>query len=348
MARKGRTGQHLRKSGLYAGGNWPEYRYGTAKPVVHRPIYRGQRRKIVVDQVMDILRQWRLSPFENEGACRASLRSALCTKGYEWQRSDTEAESIISEGLHLLGAKRPSYAAGQWEYSVSPDYCARCHSPLDDETKTRRSRFCSAVCAKSAYEHRAYGSIRAQYEIARNAYTIIRADQAPFHPCSQCGKMFKRKNILTDLKSHQRIFCSKTCQDASLIIYADRQCPICNKTFRPRREAQACCCKSCAAKNSIKGPNRTCKRCGTAFRSYRVSDPSKGTYCSRKCCDADRDNLRFDKVCVWCKCTFVAKGARAMYCSTTCREQSKGFTSGRWVPKTLSTRVFDHFFCEAA
>ncbi|OWK20076.1 hypothetical protein AJ88_33085 [Mesorhizobium amorphae CCBAU 01583] len=61
------------------------------KKLAKHPIFGADKRKHVVNQMMDVMADWRLSPFEFEGSCRAGLRSALCLAGHSWQRADDEA-----------------------------------------------------------------------------------------------------------------------------------------------------------------------------------------------------------------------------------------------------------------
>ncbi|MBN9079654.1 MAG: hypothetical protein BGN87_18385 [Rhizobiales bacterium 65-79] len=75
-----------------------------AKP---KRLFRGQEREQLITGMMVHLRRWRKSKFEFEGYTRAGLRSALCLKGYAWHLSDNEADEIVREGLHRIGAVRP-------------------------------------------------------------------------------------------------------------------------------------------------------------------------------------------------------------------------------------------------
>lgn len=356
-----KRGQHLRNLGLYSGGNWPEYRHGTitvagqAVPVKSRitlagpkpkPILRGEKRRSAIGQTMDLLRDWRQSPFEHEAASRHGLRSALCVEGHGWDRSDAEAAAIVGEGLRLLGAVRPSYAEGQWEYSVSPDYCAKCHGPIDEADRAKGFRFCSETCAGMAYELRAYREVRKEYDLARNAYVVIKTAEAPELTCQYCKRPFRRMGADRESRKAEGKdkFCSVACQRASMVVYADRECRQCGNMFRPRSERQFLCSKACMGRNNVKGPNRICKTCSKGFRYYRAaSDPNGGLYCSKPCVNAGKGNVAIDRTCEWCYSPYVAKGAKSRFCGPRCRQRSVDIRNGTWKPKRLTAPVFDHF-----
>ena len=141
----------------YAGNRreWLEYRYGrpTGKKVTLPEIFTGESRTHAREGILDKLRDWRLSPFENEASCRTGIRQTLCLKGHGWQVSDVTAESIVSEGLHLLGAERPDWNEGQRHYSIPRENCVRCGCAIDEADQTRGYRFCSTVCARAYKQH---------------------------------------------------------------------------------------------------------------------------------------------------------------------------------------------------
>ncbi|HEV7286289.1 MAG TPA: hypothetical protein VGN75_15645, partial [Kaistia sp.] len=101
----------MRKDGYWKG--YLDYRYGRqAAPVTlagkTKPGGLNKAKRVhVVDQVTGILRGWRTSPFENEGAIVHGLRSGMCLEGQRWARADMEATAIVAEGLRRIRAERP-------------------------------------------------------------------------------------------------------------------------------------------------------------------------------------------------------------------------------------------------
>ena len=102
MAAKGRDASGWKHG---RGAGWTEFRYGDA--TLHpatlagrkrqpAPLFSGERKKAAIQRTMDFLRDWRQSPFEQEAAVRAGLRSGLCLAGYPWERSDAAAIEIVS------------------------------------------------------------------------------------------------------------------------------------------------------------------------------------------------------------------------------------------------------------
>lgn len=77
------------------------------------PIFNRDKQRHVVGEVVKILLNWSHSPFENEGATVAGLRSQLCVQGYGWGRSDHQARDVVATALRKVGAQRPSYDQGQ-------------------------------------------------------------------------------------------------------------------------------------------------------------------------------------------------------------------------------------------
>jgi hypothetical protein len=349
MARRKRKklGAHLSNSGLYTNGNWPEYRYGPKKPIslagsTARAIFKGQKRDHVVDEVMNVLRTRTLSPFQHEAACRHGLRKALCLDGYAWTRSDEEAALIVHEGLSLLGASRPSYAEGQREYSISTDYCVGCHGPIDEENIAKGHRFCSADCARNTYERRAMGEVRKFYDVAQNAYRIIRTDAASEMICEECHRPFKRSKIKTEQKYGRGRFCSIECHNASMRIYQDTECEACGTVFQPSRKGQKFCSRTCVYASQSKGPNRTCQQCGAGFRYHREkSDPNGGLFCSKVCSDAGKwADKCFEKTCEWCGSVYAAKNPKSRCCSAYCSLQTSKVRTGKL--KKMTPQVFDY------
>lgn len=351
MAKRGRTGNHLKNTGLYSGGNWPEYRYGKVEP---RPVYnpaKASRARVIKDKALKrevvaqtaaTLRTWETTPFQFEAACRHGLRQSFCEKGHGWQPSDDAAADIVAEALANNGAKRPSYDEGQWEYTVSPDFCVGCQGPLDEVAIVRRQRFCSIECAKVTNERRAYGEMRRNLEVARIAQRMIRAEKEPAVECQHCHRPFQRMAITHALARGAGKFCSKACHDASMRIYADRDCVVCGDTFRPSREMQQCCSVQCRAQQQIKPDNAECQHCHKSFKSYRVGTGKQEKFCSTACFHASKSSRVLHKECEWCGDQYVAKGEKGRFCTPSCQSTANDYSKGI-VPQRLSAKVFDHY-----
>lgn len=319
----------------------------------HRPkekrILRGERRKHVVNEIFEVLKDWRYSRFENEGPAHHGLRAALCLDGFRWGLADIEADLIVQEGLRRLGAKRPSYEEGQWHYTVAPEQCVWCLGAIDDGDQTRGFRFCSPMCAASAYERREYRHKRKFDTSAQNAYLVIKTDEAPAISCHHCQRPFKKMGAQyeSNVQRGRFKYCSKACYDASLVVYADRACAVCSKTFRPQYERHLCCSADCGHKFQRKEANRICKCCGKAFRFQRVlSDPSRGYYCSKACRYEMGPAVRFDRECDFCGTAFQAKTSKARCCSGKCAVYASKLRAGTMRPKTMTPAVLDFIFRE--
>lgn len=269
---------------------WREFRHGQEphgkkkkdKGPRHKPIYSGEKRKHIVHQVMDAMSDWRYSHFEYEGTCRAAIRASLCLQGNDWTRSDTEAADIVGEALKALGASRPSWIEGQAEYSVSQDYCAWCHVPMEGGDSRGGHRFCSPLCARSSLIHRNTAAEQKALAVRQSAWRVIMKEKRPAQPCGYCGTSFHPRE-------KQGIYCSRSCstkakQGSALL--SDVACGWCGDVFKPRRADSRYCCQSCAAyarnyheKQRLAGDQRECKCCGLLFVPQRV----RSECCSPRC-----------------------------------------------------------------
>lgn len=282
-------------------------RAGRAKEVTVAPIFRGEKRKHVIDRTMDVLRDWRLSPFEAEGTVRATMRSALCLHGYGWQRSDRQADDVVRAALHLLGAERPSYANGQKEYTEPREICAQCKGPLDDDDITARRRFCSQEC-------RQISSVR---DAERYDWLMS----------------FERKHS-TKLKT-KALSQAKTCAR-----------PGCGNSFQSVNPKARYCCPECVSLDSRTVEARPCQRCGKRFRPRSNSDPGMfcSIECKGIASRGAREK-RVSTICRCCGEQFEAATRDAMYCSKRCR--SFACRMGRGEVAIFSDRVFDYLMIQS-
>ena len=248
------------------------------KPKKHDQIYKGDKRTSLIDQIVDALSDWRLSQFENEGAIVHGLRSALCLKGNGFQRSHDEAVSLVSDAFKLMGVKRPDWIEGQWHYSIPSDYCAWCHSPVEEDVRSSGYRYCTPECARYALEHRAYENHKHNDLAGAAAYRMILKHKLPELKCEYCNEPFR-----SHIKGTK--FCSPACIRRSRgDLLDERQCLWCRETFAPRDHSMYCCSKSCAQKQTVReyremAPEKACAHCLSLFRPAK----SYSIYCSPSC-----------------------------------------------------------------
>lgn len=313
------------------------------------PIFRGEKRKSLINEVMDVLRDWRLSPFENEGSVRAGMRSALCLKGYGWNRSDRQVEDIVAQALRLMGAERPSFEQGQPAYSNGTDFCHWCFCPIDEEDRSRRRRFCTPECAQIGLQYMTRKTTHHYGAVLRSAIRMIDREKAEPQECGYCGDMFKSD------RSNQR-FCSSRCAGlhrAGDAVYTDRSCELCRATFHPISQSQRYCSQSCSMRarlkaeaESLAGVRLSCECCGEQFRPTRKN----AIYCSTRCYKtagqrayAERNKVALASIeCRYCGDVFQPKTRGAMYCSRRCTGDAHLVAQGR-IPRVLTRRAFDHF-----
>lgn len=231
---------------------WNDYRYGPKTPVTlagqgakPKPLVTGAKRKHLISEVMDFMRDWRQSPFEDEGGMIAALRSAWCIKGYDWRRSDHQAREIVSEALRLLGAKRPSWDQGQRWYGVPRDNCVVCGSMIEDPPSTRAVQFCSAGCAQLAREKMNFERRNGEDKLYAAAQRVILRSRTTARKCAWCGTAF---HPISE-KSKQE-HCSITCANKRQhivypVVVREITCTCCGKAFSTKSGHAAYCSKAC-------------------------------------------------------------------------------------------------------
>lgn len=265
------------KSGLFSG--YIEYRYGASPRAASRvaAIFDRKRRKQYVANLMDVMRDWRLTPFEREGTIVASVRSTLCLMGYGWQQSNEEALILVNEVFRVTGAKRPSYAEGQREYSLSRETCATCLGELDDEDVAARRRFCSYECreVKRGQDAQRYDWLmKGTHSFASR---IRRRDTTPARQCAAPSCVNEFRSLDTDAR-----YCSIACFHAASITIKRRACAQCGNMFRPLNSVTAGRFCSVACTNESFRAVRvvtTCECCGFAFTARNAL----GRFCSNAC-----------------------------------------------------------------
>lgn len=249
--------RRIRLAELSAFRDWP------TKPVTLARIYRGEARKAMVGKTMDVLRDWRLSPFEHEGSTRAGIRVALVTDGHGWQMADDEAASLLAECFRLMGAVRPTWFEGQMQYSAGTDYCWTCRGPLDEEDRAAGRRFCCDDCSRLARTHRRDVARYADHLAYHSAYYAAFKGGLPEADCEWCGTRYKMQHLT------QR-FCSKSCANAERAgerRVEPKPCLQCGTIFRGLQvEAKFCSPKCSADHRADNMPERQCDVCRAVFR----------------------------------------------------------------------------------
>ena len=247
----------------------------------YRPIFRGEKRRALIDAVMDQMRDWRLSPFENEAATLHGLRSGLCLDAHGWQRSDLEAYLLVSEALRLLGAVRPSHEEGQRQYTIPRENCLWCNTPLSEVDRlTPGQRFCSAEHARFHLVYRDHDEQFRKSALENSAYSLIRREKRPPVTCAYaaCGKVF-----------HPAVegsrYCSQRCaQRDKPRALRPRLCPGCDKTFTPKYGAQKFCSSTCNAKVRTERRRREAalRPCPNCLRYFRPASHNTA-FCCQEC-----------------------------------------------------------------
>lgn len=321
----------------WKGGYWGGYsshRYGNDQSVkrsIFPAIIKGQKRNDVTECAIDLLRQWRSSPFENEGQTIAGLRSSFCLMGYGWQHAHHEASTIVASAITILGYARPTWVQGQPDYVEARDTCSWCEGAMpDDLAGIHRAKFCSSVCATSAIAHRHThegDKLRVVYETARQT---IERSKNPKRNCEHCERAFR------PIFDNGR-FCSHRCATSASKELKPINCQSCGKKFEPRNQHNKFCSKECASNDRVIHADRPCKQCGIHFK------PPTGTsfYCSKTCTDEAKRGARVQTECVVCGDEFVARLKGAKFCSTRCTSLHYRIEKREW-PKKLNPPIFDY------
>lgn len=253
------------------------HRYGAPKAPAPLPkvIRDKKRRDHIINGIMDELRDWRSSPFENEGVVHASIRSALCLQGHSWRASDAEATSLVHAAFVKMGVQRPSYEQGQHEYSDANSVCSWCYTQIPEDMLgiKRVVRFCSDHCAKVAYVNREYGQTLKYNNIAQSAYKLIAQVRQTARECAQCGDPFYPR---VDQKT--RMYCSIRCLGDSQKTITPKPCKQCGEIFRPTQNQIKYCSKPCYHA-ALRLPPVECAECGKPFHKKKKSQ----TLCSAVC-----------------------------------------------------------------
>lgn len=151
------------------------------------------RRRIVRERIVAIMRLVEPTPFAAEGPCRAGIRSSLCLQGWSWQAADDVAAEIVAAALNVVGAKRPTWYQGQPEWTqpgalpIERQRCIRCGKRLPEG----HYKFCSKDCSNALHEERRASRSREERALAAHAYRAAWRARQPEQPCEGCGAMFQ-------------------------------------------------------------------------------------------------------------------------------------------------------------
>lgn len=316
-----------------------------------KPVYRGENKRRLINEVMDALSDWRKSPFENEGAMRAGLRSAMCLKGHAWAVSDWQAAELVNAAFTEMGAKRPSWEEGERGYALSLDYCAWCFCAIAEEDRSNGRRFCSVECARVSLVHMTRKEGGRYTATIRNAYRLIEQDKAAPRDCEYCGKSFK-----SDAKGQR--FCTGSCAALHRLgdsVLRERECKFCHATFMPSRGKQQYCTIRCsrhanakASADALAHVTIICGCCGVAFHPKT----EKTRYCTPKCqtemgirawkARKRAENAPRRTSCEHCGDDFLPSRNGQRFCSDACVFDAKRYRAGA-KPRKMTRRVFDHF-----
>lgn len=318
---------HVQQQAMRAG--WSAYRYGSATPISLPRIFSGEARRYMVDKVLDVLRDWRQSPFEREGSTRAGIRAGLCLDGHGWRQADIEAEALVAESLHRMGAKRPNWGEGQPWHTIGKDNCMNCRGLLDDEDIANHRRFCCEECAtaaRKANEELFQHAMRLSYN---SAYYVATKEALPEKDCEWCGVRYKPVHL-------EQRFCSKSCaqhERAGDRLVKPKPCLHCGNPFRGAQVEAKFCSAACrvgyVAKHGslARLPEQHCEHCKAVFRPKAAG----AKYCSRNCAlqvryaanRAATAAKNAPKPCGYCGADFQPVNAGNLFCRKDCNDKAQ-------------------------
>lgn len=180
-------------------------------PPVHSrpaPIVRMKRdrKRVLMDRIVDIMREVEPTAFAAEGPCSAGIRSALCLEGWRWRAADAVADEIVMGALNIVRAKRPDWYEGQPDWTrpgalpIERETCAECHRKLP----TDRFKFCCDECNFKYNGARRRQAMAEAIENQRKAYRAAWSGRQPPRVCQNCGSTYQPK-------TPQQRFCRPEC-----------------------------------------------------------------------------------------------------------------------------------------
>lgn len=228
-----------------------EYRRQLKKePPPHKPIFGKQKRKHVIDRIVDELRDWRVTVFEKEGPLVAGIRSSLCLQGHGWTSAHREAVSLVSEALNIVGAERPTWVQGQREYTERDGHCYHCGGelPEDADEGRRKTFFCSAECAKGAMIRWGGRDWSRYCEIYAGAHRVINRSKTTVRTCEECSRSFSPER-----EAYEQRYCSISCYHKGMLklpAVIRKVCVVCSAEILAKTSKAKYCSKRCESKQS--------------------------------------------------------------------------------------------------
>lgn len=261
-----RHGENLRNKN---GSIREVYRPGGRKPVA--PPINSDKHTHLVESVAAVLAEWKTTKFEHEGSCRAGLRAAWCTEGFDWASSDAAAAKIVSDALHKIGARRPTWEQGQREHTDPVECCTWCKGQIPDELFYRPTpaRFCSDVCAKSAMQHRDFENRSSSDRAYAAAVSVVLAHRQPVRSCACCSKKFRSRE-------RTQIYCSETCANRHRVVEQvfQKACRCCGEIFSATYADATYCSANCRSKFAmLSSGNWKPKRLSPVVFDFYLTDP---------------------------------------------------------------------------
>lgn len=150
---------------------------------------------------------------------------------------------------------RRFYAAEKRARTVASRKCLWCSGPIAPELRPG-TIYCAESCSQ-----------RSGADMSRK-----RNKRA----CKQCGTAF--------FASVHQVYCSHECYCDGKRTRHAKQCPTCQKVFRPHRVEQVCCSQACAAPSRRRLADIACGTCGTVFRPKNA----KVRFCCASCASRSR------------------------------------------------------------
>ena len=126
-------------------------------PIIKR--LSARRKTALLEMALDILADWRWTPFEFEGAVRSGIRRTLCLEAWPWRDADIAASQTVEAALKRLGAERPTWHQGQPEWTddgfspIERTRCVQCGNLLPESRGEYGRKFCDSACSEKYLKH---------------------------------------------------------------------------------------------------------------------------------------------------------------------------------------------------
>lgn len=127
----------------------------------------------------------------------AALRAGLCLEGMSWPDANLAACEVKAEAFKKAGAKRPTWAQGQREYTEggvireTRQRCANCDGILEEGQKT----FCGKHCYDAHLARQHYQDNHDKMQLVNKIKRVQRAANATVYPKGERVKDARDKAI---------------------------------------------------------------------------------------------------------------------------------------------------------